>query len=234
MRPDRCRVQTSRLCSKRGEDGRWHHRGLHPTDYGGYATSSAGYKPVAADRPTSCSGMQAAKSELRNGQPGEIATKRTTNNQTSGHVEAVSLSHLSRDFGLSLLRHHSADGADLMTGFSLATIGASFHASSRANLSASHLGSVPTNVRPLNACPQARWAVEMEHLFRSAAFLRRFVQNRTYDGGKSTESSLTQQLPQLGALSNDSNQVDILFDIDQGGKFGTHFLFNSAIFRPVP
>jgi hypothetical protein len=31
--------------------------------------------------------VQAAESELRNG-PGEITTKRTTNNQTSGYVES--------------------------------------------------------------------------------------------------------------------------------------------------
>jgi hypothetical protein len=84
--------------------------------------------------------MQAAKSELRNGQPGGIATKQTTNNQTSGHVEAISLSHLSRDFGLSLLRHHSADGADLMTGFFIGmTIGAVIGALTVATLSASSM-----------------------------------------------------------------------------------------------
>jgi len=65
----------------------WHRGGLHPTDYGGHATRSAGHQAFAANRAAGCSGVQAAESELRNG-PGEITTKRTTNNQTSGHVES--------------------------------------------------------------------------------------------------------------------------------------------------
>lgn len=87
LRPDRCRVQTGRLCFKRGQDRCWHRGGLHPTDYGGHATTSAGHQAFAANRLAGCSGVQAAESELRNG-PGEITTKRTTNNQTSGHVES--------------------------------------------------------------------------------------------------------------------------------------------------
>src|SRR5262249_51210508 len=63
--------------------------GLHPADYGGHTAGGAGQQAFAEDRPADCSGVQTAKSKLRNGRPGEITTKRTTNNQTSGHVEAA-------------------------------------------------------------------------------------------------------------------------------------------------
>jgi hypothetical protein len=87
LRADRCRVQTGGFCPQGREDGSWDCSRLHPTDYDGCARRGAGHQAFAANRPAGCSGVQAAESELRNG-PGKFTTQRTTNNQTSGHVES--------------------------------------------------------------------------------------------------------------------------------------------------
>src|SRR5262249_19835149 len=80
--PDRCGMETGRFYRQRRQDGHWDRGGLHPTNYGGYATTSAaGHEAFATNRPAACGGVQAGESELRNG-AAEITAGRTANQQT--------------------------------------------------------------------------------------------------------------------------------------------------------
>ena len=67
LRPNQSGMHTGWFCSQRGQYGHWDHGGLHPTDYGRYTTTEAGYQAFAGNRPSARGRVQKSETKLWDG-----------------------------------------------------------------------------------------------------------------------------------------------------------------------